>query len=122
MLAIFSIGAGLTHTFGKMVGDRRQGWALFAVMSILFLAGAAPAIWAEQRGNPQFSAIGIDEIASAAQSGGNMEGKEVRLESSSPRSGRPSPPTPRAAPSTRCTTALRRLAGWCRWSTCSLVR
>jgi len=79
MLAIFSIGAGLTHTFGKMVGDRRQGWALFAVMSILFLAGAAPAIWAEQRGNPQFSAIGIDEIASAAQSGGNMEGKEVRF-------------------------------------------
>ena len=79
MLAIFTIGAGLTHTFGKMVGDRRQGWALFAVMSILFLAGATPAIWAEQRGNPQFSAIGIDEIASAAQSGGNMEGKEVRF-------------------------------------------
>ncbi len=79
MLAIFSIGAGLTHTFGKMVGDRRQGWALFAVMSILFLAGAAPAIWAEQRGNPQFSAIGVDQQASAAQSGGNMEGKEVRF-------------------------------------------
>ncbi len=79
MLAIFSIGAGLTHTFGKMVGDRRQGWALFAVMAILFLAGAAPAIWAEQRGNPQFSAIGIDQHASAAQSGGNMEGKEVRF-------------------------------------------
>ena len=79
MLAIFSIGAGLTHTFGKMVGDRRQGWALFAVMAILFLAGAAPAIWAEQRGNPQFSAIGIDQHASAGQSGGNMEGKEVRF-------------------------------------------
>jgi len=79
MLAIFSIGAGLTHTFGKMVGDRRQGWALFAVMAILFLGGATTAIWAEQRGNPQISAIGIDEIASAAQSGGNMEGKEVRF-------------------------------------------
>ena len=79
MLAIFSIGAGLTHTFGKMVGDRRQGWALFAVMSILFFAGATPAIWAEQRGNPQLSAIGIDQHASAAQSGGNMEGKEVRF-------------------------------------------
>lgn len=79
MLAIFSIGAGLTHTFGKMVGDRRQGWALFAVMSILFLGGAATAIWAEQHGNPQFSAIGIDQQASAAQSGGNMEGKEVRF-------------------------------------------
>ena len=79
MLAIFSIGAGLTHTFGKMVGDRRQGWALFAVMSILFIGGAGTAIWAEQRGNPQFSAIGIDQHASAAQSGGNMEGKEVRF-------------------------------------------
>ena len=79
MLAIFSIVAGLTHTFGKMVGDRRQGWALFAVMAILFLGGATTAIWAEQRGNPQISAIGIDEIASAAQSGGNMEGKEVRF-------------------------------------------
>ena len=79
MLAIFSIGAGLTHTFGKMVGDRRQGWALFAVMSILFFAGATPAIWAEQRGNPQLSATGIDQHAAAAQSGGNMEGKEVRF-------------------------------------------
>ncbi len=79
MLAIFSIGAGLTHTFGKMVGDRRQGWALFAVMGILFLAGAAPAIWAEQHGNPQFSAMGINQHASATQSGGNMEGKETRF-------------------------------------------
>jgi K+-transporting ATPase ATPase A chain len=79
MLAIFSIGAGLTHTFGKMVGDRRQGWALFAVMAILFFAGAAPAIWAEQHGNPQFAAMGLDQHASAAQSGGNMEGKEVRF-------------------------------------------
>ncbi|MGB8682432.1 MAG: potassium-transporting ATPase subunit KdpA [Candidatus Binatus sp.] len=79
MLAIFSIGAGLTHTFGKMVGDRKQGWALFSVMAILFLAGAAPAIWAEQHGNPQFTRMGIDQHASATQSGGNMEGKEVRF-------------------------------------------
>ena len=79
MLAIFSIGAGLTHTFGKMVGDRKQGWALFAAMAILFLAGAAPAIWAEQHGNPQFTAMGIDQHASATQSGGNMEGKEIRF-------------------------------------------
>src|SRR5271156_2296199 len=79
MLGIFAIGAGLTHTFGKMVGDRRQGWALFAVMSILFFAGAAPAIWAEQHGNPQFTAMGINQHATATQSGGNMEGKEVRF-------------------------------------------
>src|SRR5580658_2617790 len=79
MLAILAIGAGLTHTFGKMVGDRKQGWALFAVMSILFFAGAAPAMWAEQHGNPQFSRMGINQHASATQSGGNMEGKEVRF-------------------------------------------
>src|SRR6516162_6357310 len=78
MIAIFAIGAGLTHTFGQMAGDRRQGWALFAAMAFLFLAGAGAAIWAEQRGNPQFAAMGINQHASPTQSGGNMEGKEVR--------------------------------------------
>jgi potassium-transporting ATPase potassium-binding subunit len=78
MIAIFAIGAGLTHTFGHMAGDRRQGWALFGAMAILFLIGAASAIWSEQRGNPLFAAMGINQRASAAQSGGNMEGKEVR--------------------------------------------
>ncbi len=79
MLAIFAIGAGLTHTFGKMVGDRRQGWALFAAMAFLFIAGAGFAIWAEQADNPLLSHLGVDQAASAAQSGGNMEGKEVRF-------------------------------------------
>ena len=78
MIAIFAIGAGLTHTFGAMAGDRRQGWALFATMGLLFLMGASSAIWAEQRGNPQFAAAGVNQTASATQSGGNMEGKEVR--------------------------------------------
>lgn len=78
MIAIFVIGAGLTHTFGQMAGDRRQGWALFGAMAILFLIGAGTAIWAEQRGNPQFAAMGINQHATTAQSGGNMEGKEVR--------------------------------------------
>jgi K+-transporting ATPase ATPase A chain len=78
MVAIFAIGAALTHTFGQMAGDRRQGWALFAAMALLFLGGAAVAIWGEQRGNPQFAAMGINQQASATQSGGNMEGKEVR--------------------------------------------
>jgi K+-transporting ATPase ATPase A chain len=78
MIAIFAIGAGLTHTFGQMAGDRRQGWALFGAMAILFLVGAGSAIWSEQRGNPQFATMGIDQRASGAQSGGNMEGKEVR--------------------------------------------
>jgi K+-transporting ATPase ATPase A chain len=79
MLAIFAIGAGLTHTFGHMVGDRRQGWALFGAMAILFLMGAAVAIRSEQRGNPQFAAMGISQAASADQCGGNMEGKEARF-------------------------------------------
>jgi len=78
MLAIFAIGAALTHTFGKMAGDRRQGWALFATMGILFLIGAACAIRSEQHGNPQFAAMGVHQRASATDSGGNMEGKEVR--------------------------------------------
>ncbi|HEY2487689.1 MAG TPA: potassium-transporting ATPase subunit KdpA [Candidatus Binataceae bacterium] len=78
MVAIFAIGAALTHTFGKMAGDRRQGWALFAAMALLFMGGAGVAIWGEQRGNPQFAAMGINQQASATQSGGNMEGKEVR--------------------------------------------
>ena len=79
MFAIVIIGASFTHTFGHMAGDRRQGWALFAAMGILFLLGITPAIWAEQRGNLQFAAMGIKQKASATQSGGNMEGKEVRF-------------------------------------------
>jgi K+-transporting ATPase ATPase A chain len=79
LVAIFAIGAGLTHTFGQMAGDRRQGWALFAAMGILFIVGAAVAIHSEQAGNPQFAAMGVDQAASAGQSGGNMEGKEVRF-------------------------------------------
>jgi potassium-transporting ATPase potassium-binding subunit len=78
MLAILWIGAGLTHTFGRMAGDRRQGWALFAAMALLYVMGATVAIWAEQRGNPNFAALGINQAATATQSGGNMEGKEVR--------------------------------------------
>jgi K+-transporting ATPase ATPase A chain len=79
LIAIFSIGAALTHTFGQMAGDRRQGWALFGAMAILFLMGVTPAIWAEQRGNPQFAALGISQAAAPGRSGGNMEGKETRF-------------------------------------------
>ena len=79
MWAIFVLGAALTHTFGQMAGDRRQGWALFSAMGLLFLMGVIVATWSEQRGSPQFTAIGIDQTASATQSGGNMEGKEVRF-------------------------------------------
>lgn len=79
MVLIFLIPAGLTYTFGKMVGDIRQGWALFAAMSALFLAGAFVAYAAEQAGNPVLSQMSVQADATKFQSGGNMEGKEVRF-------------------------------------------
>jgi K+-transporting ATPase ATPase A chain len=79
MLAIFLIPAAFTVTFGKMVKDSRQGWALLAVMSILFLLGTGIMIYAEQTGNPIINNLGIDTHASMLQPGGNMEGKEVRF-------------------------------------------
>jgi K+-transporting ATPase ATPase A chain len=79
MLLIFCLGAGLTYTFGKMVGDTRQGWAIFATMSLLFLVGAFVCYWAEQSGNPTMAKMGVEHAYTASQSGGNMEGKEVRF-------------------------------------------
>jgi potassium-transporting ATPase potassium-binding subunit len=79
ILLIFSIGAALTNVFGRMVGNQRQGWAIFAVMGVLFLAGTAVAYWSEAAGNPLFAHLPVDQTASALQSGGNMEGKEVRF-------------------------------------------
>ncbi len=71
MLLIFSLGAGLTYTYGKMVGDTRQGWAIFTAMSMLFFAGFAVAYWAEAAGNPIVHHMGV--------AGANMEGKECRF-------------------------------------------
>jgi len=79
MLLIFVLGAGLTYQFGKMVHDTRQGWAIFATMSVLFLVGTFICYWAEQRGNPMIGSMGIERTYTDAQPGGNMEGKEVRF-------------------------------------------
>jgi len=79
IVLIFSIGASLTNVFGRMIGDQRQGWAVFAVMGTLFLGGVVIAYWAEAAGNPAFAPLGIDTAASTLQAGGNMEGKEVRF-------------------------------------------
>jgi K+-transporting ATPase ATPase A chain len=79
MLSILLIAAALYYTFGYMVGDTRQGWALLAAMMIIFIAFLAVAEWSEQSGNPAFASIGVDQTASALQPGGNMEGKEVRF-------------------------------------------
>lgn len=71
MVAIFAVGAALTNVFGRMVGNEKQGWAIFAAMGTLFLVGVAVCYWAEAAGNPLVHALGID--------GGNMEGKEARF-------------------------------------------
>ena len=71
MISIFAIGAALTNVFGRMVGDQRQGWAVLAVMGVLFIAGVSVCYWAEAHGNDAFTAMGL--------TGGNMEGKEVRF-------------------------------------------
>jgi K+-transporting ATPase ATPase A chain len=77
LLLIFTIPAGLTYTLGRMTGSQRHGWAVWAAMAILFLAGVTLAYSSEAKGNPQIH--GIDQKVSAMQSGGNMEGKEVRF-------------------------------------------
>jgi K+-transporting ATPase ATPase A chain len=79
MWAILAVSAALTYTFGRMVGNTRQGWALFAAMGILFFAGMTACYWAESQGNLNFAQYHIDQAPSALQSGGNMEGKEVRF-------------------------------------------
>ena len=79
MLAILLIPAALCYTFGKMVGDTRKGWALLAVMTIIFVVMLSVSVWAEQSGNPAITGLNVDQSASSIQSGGNMEGKEVRF-------------------------------------------
>jgi K+-transporting ATPase ATPase A chain len=79
MLAILLIPAALCYTFGVMVGDRRQGWAVLAAMTIVFVALLAVCAGAEQAGNPLLANLGVDQTASATQAGGNMEGKETRF-------------------------------------------
>ena len=79
MLSILLIAAALCYTYGAMVNDTRQGWALFAAMTVIFVAFLAIAAWAEQTGNPAFTQLGIDQKASSLQPGGNMEGKELRF-------------------------------------------
>lgn len=79
MVLIFLVPAGLTYTFGKMTGDQRQGWAIFAAMSLMFLIGAFVLYGAEQAGNPNLAKAGLETGATELQAGGNMEGKETRF-------------------------------------------
>ena len=79
MVSIFLIPAGLCFAFGRMVGDRRQGWAVLAAMTLIFVVLTALVLGAEQRAPPAIQALGVDQAASLAQAGGNMEGKETRF-------------------------------------------
>ncbi|WP_079436057.1 potassium-transporting ATPase subunit KdpA [Zoogloea sp. LCSB751] len=79
MLAIFLTPAALCISFGRVVGDSRQGWAVLAAMTLMFVLAAWAAMSFEQQGNPQLAALGVDQAASALQAGGNMEGKEARF-------------------------------------------
>ena len=79
MFAIFALSAGLTFTLGDMTGSRRHGWAVWAAMAFLFLAGVTTAYWSEARGNPMFTLAGASQAVTPGSPGGNMEGKEVRF-------------------------------------------
>ena len=79
MLSILLIPAGLCCTFGKMVGDTRQGWAILTAMTLIFAALLGVAVWAEQGGNPALAAMGVDQVQTGVNPGGNMEGKDVRF-------------------------------------------
>ena len=79
VLGILVISAALCYTFGKMVGDTRQGWAVLAAMTVIFVAFLTLCVWAEQQGTPRLASLGADLTASNLQAGGNMEGKEVRF-------------------------------------------
>jgi K+-transporting ATPase ATPase A chain len=79
VLAILIISAGLCHTFGTMVGDTRQGWALLAAMTVIFVGALALCVWAEHQPNPRIAALGVDTVPRWESPGGNMEGKEVRF-------------------------------------------
>ena len=79
MLAIILIPAALCITFGRMVGDTRQGWALLAAMTLIFVAFLGLAVWSEQQPHPGLVSMGVDQAPSELQAGGNMEGKEVRF-------------------------------------------
>jgi potassium-transporting ATPase potassium-binding subunit len=79
MIAMFLIPAALCFTFGRVLGDSRQGWAILGAMTFVFVVMAVVAVWAEQQGNPLFTPLGVDQTQSTLQAGGNMEGKETRF-------------------------------------------
>ena len=118
MFLILVIPAALTYTFGRMVGDTRQGWAIFAAFSVMFLIGVFVCYGFEQAGNPILAKLGLQTAATAGQAGGNMEGKEVRfgiVELHAVGDHHDGHQLRRRQ--FACTTASRRSPDWCRCST-----
>ncbi len=115
MLSIFAIPGALCVTLGQMVKSPRHGWAVFAAMTLIAVAGIAVIAHFEQQGNPVFT-------SAPARTAATWRARKRASASPTPRSSRGSPRTPRAAPSTPCTTASRRSAAWCRCSTSSSAR
>ena len=122
VLAILLIPAALCYTFGRMVGDTRQGWAVLIAMLVIFVPLTFGAYVAEQSGNPRLEALAVDQMPVATQSGGNMEGKEVRFGIANSALWAARRRRPRTAPSIRCTTRTRRSAVSCRCGSCSSAR
>ena len=122
MLAILAISAGLCFTFGAMVGDRRQGWALLAAMLILLVPLLLFCAWQEQGGNPAWRASEWTTDLRLSRRAATWRGRRPGSASRTPPFGRPSPRPPPAAPSTPCTTPSRPSADWFPCSSCSSAR
>ena len=116
MLAILLIPGALTYTFGRTVGDTRQGWAVLAAMVILLVPLLGWPVHSEQAGNPLIAQLGVDQAASALQSGGNMEGKETRFGIGASALFATVTTATSAARSMPCTTPSLRWAASCRCS------
>lgn len=115
MVAIFLIPAGLCFAFGRMVGDRRQGWTVFAAMAILFVTMALALMWAEGQAHPALQALGVDQAAGALQAGGNMEGKETRFGIAASSLFAAVTTAASCGAVNTMHDSLMPLGGWCRW-------
>ena len=114
MLAILLIPAALCYTFGVMVGDTRQGWAVLAAMTVIFVVLLGTCYVAEQNGARLRRSRGWITPRARSSPAATWKARRSASASPTPRSGPPPPPRPRTARSTRCTTPSRRWAGWCR--------
>jgi K+-transporting ATPase ATPase A chain len=122
MFAILVIPAALCYTFGVMVGDTRQGWAVLAAMYVIFIPLLVLCVWSEQSGNPAFDRMESTRSPATSIPAATWKARKSATESPTRACGRLRPPRPQTARSTQCTTPTRRWAAWCRCGSCSLAR